>query len=237
MEASDTLIADALIKIKNYELSRIPDSDQIEHTFSDAFEQKMNDVVSSLGAQKKSVSFARKALTRAAVILLTVSLGLFSVMMVSSSVRADFKNAVMEFYETHIKFHFATTDRKADDFQTVEDVFAGYMPQGFVLKNTREEYEAVRYQYENATDSLTYDIYVSLNDGLSVITDKNRDNVEEIRINGRDCYLVSGENDGKPYSTCIITGSKITVTVYGQLTREEIIKVSESVEEKQPADR
>lgn len=237
MEASDTLIADALIKIKDYEVSAIPDSSRIDHTFSDKFEKKMESIVSSFEKKGKYVSLRRSVLTKAAVILVTVCLGFFSVLMISPTVRADFKNAVTEFYETHIKFRFATSDTTADDFQTVENVLAGYIPQGFILKEAREEYEAIRYLYENTADSLTYEIFVSLNDGLSVITDKDREKVEEIRINGRDCYLISGENDGKPYSTCIITGSKITVTVYGQLTREEIIKVSESVEEKQPTDR
>ena len=99
------------------------------------------------------------------------------------------------------------------------------------MKEKYDEYEAVGYRYENTKENLTYDIYVSLNDGLSVHTDKDKNNIEEILISGRDSYLISGENEGKPYSTLIITGNKITVTVYGQLDREEIIKIGESLRE------
>ena len=53
----------------------------------------------------------------------------------------------------------------------------------------------------------------------------------KINISGRDAYLISGKNNGKPYSTLIITGNKITVTIYGQLDRDEIIKVGQSLKE------
>ena len=117
------------------------------------------------------------------------------------------------------------------DFTNYENITAAYVPRDFTLKEKYEEYEAVGYRYENEADGLVYDVYVSLNDGLAVHTDKDKNNVENIKVSGRDAYLIAGENEGKPYSTLIITGNKITVTVYGQLTREEIIKVGESLKE------
>ena len=151
--------------------------------------------------------------------------------MIRPQARADFKNAVMEFYENHIKFYFVSGDETSIDFSSYENITADYMPQGFTLKEKYDEYEAVGYRYENEEEDLTYDIYVSLNNGLAVHTDKDKNNIEEINISGRDAYLISGENNGKPYSTLIITGNKITVTIYGQLGREEIIKVGQSLKE------
>lgn len=231
MELSDAMLASALIKVKNYDVSSIPDNNEIDHTFSADFEKRMNKLISSFDKKEKNISFFRNALTKAAVIILTLCIGAFSLVMISPQARADFKNAVMEFYETHIKFYFVSADETSADLSTYENVSAGYIPQGFTLKEKYDEYEAVGYRYENEADSLSYDIYVSLNDGLAVHTDKDKNNVEEILISGRDAYLIAGENDGKPYSTLIITGNKITVTIYGQLTREEIIKVGESLKE------
>ncbi len=233
MEISDAMLASALIRVKNYDISSIPDDSEIDHTFSKDFEKRMDKLIASFDKKEKSISFFRNALSRAAVIILTLCIGAFSLIMISPQARADFKNAVMEFYETHIKFYFATADETSIDFRNYESIYADYIPQGFTLKEKNEEYEAVGYRYENTDKNLTYDIYVSLNDGLSVLTDKDKENIREIRISGRDAYLISGENDGKPYSTLIITGNKITVTVYGQLTEEEIIKIGESVKEKQ----
>lgn len=231
MEISDTMLASALIKVKSYDVSSIPDNSQIDHTFSADFEKRMSKLISSLDKKEKSISFYRNALKKAAVIILTFCIGAFSLIMISPQARADFKNAVMEFYETHIKFYFHTSDEAAGDFTAYESIKAEYVPQGFTLKEKHNEYEAVVYRYENESDSLAYDIYVSLNDGLAVSTDKDKNNIEGIRISGRDAYLIAGENEGKPYSTLIITGGKITVTVYGQLDREEIIRVGESLKE------
>ncbi len=231
MELSDAMLASALIKVKNYDVSSIPDNNEIDHTFSADFEKRMNKLISSFDKKEKNISFFRNALTKAAVIILTLCIGAFSLVMISPQARADFKNAVMEFYETHIKFYFVSADETSADLSTYENVSAGYIPQGFTLKEKYDEYEAVGYRYENEADSLSYDIYVSLNDGLAVHTDKDKNNVEEILISGRDAYLIAGENEGKPYSTLIITGNKITVTVYGQLNREDIIKVGKSLKE------
>lgn len=231
MEISDAILASALIKVKNYDISSIPDDSEIDHTFSADFEKKMNKLISSFDKNKFNVSILRNALTKAAVIILTLCIGAFSLIMISPQARADFKNAIMEFYETHIKFYFISSDETSIDFSNYESITAEYIPQGFVMKEKYNEYEAVGYRYEKAEENLAYDIYVSLNDGLAVHTDKDKNNVEEILISGRDAYLISGENEGKSYSTLIITGNKITVTIYGQLDREEIIKVGESLKE------
>lgn len=231
MEISDAMLASALIKVKNYDISSIPDDSEIDHTFSADFEKKMNKLISSLDKNKFNVSLLRNTLTKAAVIIITLCIGAFSLIMISPQARADFKNAIMEFYETHIKFYFISSDETSIDFSNYESITAEYIPQGFVLKEKYNEYEAVGYRYEKAEENLAYDIYVSLNDGLAVHTDKDKNNVEEILISGRDAYLISGENEGKSYSTLIITGNKITVTIYGQLDREEIIKVGESLKE------
>ncbi len=231
MEISDAMLASALIKVKNYDISSIPDDSEIDHTFSADFEKKINKIISSFDKNKFNVSVLRNTLTKAAVIILTLCIGAFSLIMISPQARADFKNAIMEFYETYIKFYFVTSDETSGDFVNYESITAEYIPQGFTLTETYNEYEAVGYRYANEQENLVYNIYISLNDGLAVHTDKDKNNVEEILISGRDAYLISGENVGKPYSTLIITGNKITVTVYGQLDRKEIIKVGESIKE------
>lgn len=231
MEISDAILDSALIKVKNYDISSLPDDSKIDHTFSADFEKKMNKLISSFDKNQFNVSILRNTLTKAAVIILTLCISAFSLIMISPQARAEFKNAIMEFYETHIKFYFVTSDETSIDFSNYESITAEYIPKGFIMKEKYDEYEAVGYRYENTKENLTYDIYISLNDGLSVHTDKDKNNIEEILISGRDAYLISGENEGKPYSTLIITGNKITVTVYGQLDRDEIIKVSESLRE------
>ena len=232
MEISDAMLASALIKIKNREVSAIPDDDKADHIFSADFEKKMDELISSFDKRKPYASAFRSATAKAAVIILTLCIGAFSLIMTSPQARAAAEtavNAIMEFYETHIKFYFISGSETPADFVNYESVTAEYIPQGFTLKEEYSEYEAVGCRYENE-NGLAYDIYVSLNDGLAVHTDKS--GVQKILISGREAYLISDENGDSPYSTLIITGNKITVTIYGQLRREEIIKVGESIKEK-----
>ncbi|MBQ6930640.1 MAG: DUF4367 domain-containing protein [Clostridia bacterium] len=232
MEISDAMLASALIRIKSGEVSAIPDDDKTNHVFSADFEKKMDELISSFDKRKPYASAFRSVPAKAAVIILTLCIGAFSLIMTSPQARAAAENAVnaiMEFYETHIKFYFISGNETPADFVNYENVTAEYIPQGFTLKEKYSEYEAVGCRYENENGS-AYDIYVSLNDGLAVHTDKS--GVEKILISGREAYLISDENGDSPYSTLIITGNKITVTIYGQLRREEIIKVGESIKEK-----
>lgn len=229
MEINDAMLASALIKVKNCEISLIPMDSEIDHSFTEDFERKMEILISSFDKTKTGSTAFRKTLLKAAVIVLTLSLGAFSLIMISPQARATVKNAVTEFYESYIKFYFVSDDTDLNDFTDYEKIYADYTVNGFELKEKYEEFEAVGYRYENEEEKLTYDIYVSLNDGLSVHTDKN--NFEEITVSGRASYLISGEQDNKPYSTLIITGNKITVTIYGQIDKNEIIRIGESLKE------
>lgn len=225
------MIASALLKIKSREVSAVPDDSEIDHRFSADFERKMADVISSLGAEKKDKRRFKSTLAKAAVIILTVCIGAFSLAMAVPSARASFKNAVLEFYETYIKFHFVSSPETSADFLDYENVHAEYIPDGYTLKEKYDEYEAVGYKYENSEKGLTFDIYVSLNEGLSILTDRDKNKLREIELLGKKAYLISGENDEKPYSTLIIPGSRVTVTIYGQLTKDEAVAVGRSTVE------
>ncbi len=232
MQINKDAIASALSEMKRTEISAIPEDNEIAHTFSEEFENKTESLISSVENKRMPTSSVGKRLAKAAVIFLALSIGGFSIIMTNPPARAGFKNAVIEFYETHIKFYFVSDDESTGEFENVEWVFSDYIVPSFKLKTAEAEYGAFSYKYENEEDGLSYEVYISENDGLSVITDKNKDNVEQLKISGKDSYLISGENAGKPYSTLIVTGSKITVTVYGQITKEEAIKVGEALREK-----
>lgn len=231
MEVTDSMIASALLRIKSRDVSSIPDDSEIDHTFSAEFERKMDELVSSFDRKKKSERRFGSTLAKAAVIILTVCIGVFSLIMTNPSARANFKNAVLEFYETHIKFHFVSGTETGTDFLNYRNIHAEYIPAGFTLKEKYDEYEAMGYKYENTEQNLTFDIYASLNDGLSVLTDKDKSKIEKISLSGKEAYLLSGDNDGKPYSTLIIPGNKVTVTIYGQLDKNETISVGKSLSE------
>lgn len=232
MKISDEILVSAFIAVKEWEISDIPDNNKIDYEFSSNFEANLDKIITSFNddnAKNKRSAF-KLTLTKVAVMLLTLSICTFSLIMSNEKARADFKNAIMEFYSTYVKFYFITNDGTDNSFSNYENIYTEYIPQGFSLSETYFEYESVGYRFENKSENLSYDIYISLNHGLSIKTDKN--NLEKIKISEKDGYLVSGQINEKPYSTLIIPDNKITVTIYGQLDREEIINVGESLKEK-----
>ena len=231
MEINDAVLSAALLKIKSIEAASIPDSDNINHRFSEDFENRIKELINSLNTDNKQHHILRNILTKAAIITLTALAGIISVIMFNPNARAEFTNAIIEFYENHIKFHFITGEMQTDDFVNYEKIYSDYIPYGFELKEKYLEYEAVGFIYENKSENLNYEIYISLNDGLSVHTDLPENNIEKIRLNDKEAYLIIDTADGKPYSTLIMSGNKITVTIYGQINREEIIKIGKSIKE------
>lgn len=229
MEKYDSIMAAALIGIKNDEVARLPADSEIDHVFSDRFEKKMKRMLSSADKNGKYRGSAFTIAKRAAVIILCVGITAFSAAMLNPTARADFKNAVYAVYESFIKFSFDTTPSQPTDFDNIYDVKAAYIPDGFVLTETSDEYEAVGYTYENKETEESFNIYVSVNDGLSVLTDSKKSRYEKTSINGREAYVVSAGEKGEEYTTVIITGAKITVTVYGYMAKEDLMKIAQGI--------
>lgn len=232
MRGNNLQLASALTRIKELEISSLPDDNEIDHIFSESFERETEKLFLYADSSEKGTAHTRNMLSKAAVIAAVILMGMLFTLAVNPRVRADFKNTVIEFYEAHMKFSFISSRKAPEDFSDIEKITAAYIPEGFTLKSTYDEYEAKGFRYENEEKNLSYDIYVSENDGLSVMTGKGEEKPEKITVSGREAYLICGKNSGKEYSTLIIPGGKITVTVFGQIDRKEILKIGRSIGEK-----
>lgn len=232
MRENNLQLAASLTRIKEFEVSSLPCDNEIDHIFSESFERETEKLFQYADGNIKNTAHIRNMLSKAAAIAAIILIGMLFTLSVNPKVRADFKNTVIEFYEAHMKFSFISSQKAPGDFTDTENITVGYTPDGFKLKNTYDEYEAKGFRYENEEKNLSYDIYISENDGLSVMTGKGEETPEKITVSGREAYLICGENNEKAYSTLIITGGKITVTVFGQIDRKEILKIGRSVGEK-----
>lgn len=225
MNNYDSLLKAALKEIKLSEAERIPETSEINHTFSPKFEDRMKrffDKVNENGRYRGDFS----ALRRAAVVILCVLAASLTITMSNPKTRAEFLNAVVGFYEDHIKFSFSQGEAQVDDFTDIENINITYLPEGFTLKDTTGEYEAKEYTYSDGKN--VFSVNISLNDALSILTDKDNSKLEVTEINGRKAYILRSDDDS--YSTVIITGSKITVTIYGEITASQAMLIAEGIE-------
>ena len=223
----DALLTASLRELKLDEIKEIPDDSEINHTFSHDFQKKMEKLF--LSVDEKAVSSDRTTLyivKKAAVFVLCFIMAAFSIIMSNDEARASLYNAIAFIYEEYIQFGFLTDEASAEDFSSIEEVDITYIPEGFTLKEALGIYEAKEYVYSK--EDKAFSVNISLNDGLSVITDKNKSSAEKTKINGREAYIIYSENEAE-YGTVIITGPKVTVTVYGYLERDELLKVAEGI--------
>lgn len=225
MNDYDALMKSALKEIKLSEVACIPPKEEINHKFSPQFEEKMERFFSLVGDSGKYRSKVSLNLRKAAAVILCVLTAVLAVVMSNPTVRADFANAVVTFYENYLKFTFFETEAQGSDFTNIEEVKITNIPEGFNLSEVKGEFEAKEYVFSDGKSS--FSVNVSENESLSVITDKDNSSLETLKINNRKAYLLLSEDDS--YSTVIIIGGKITVTIYGAISAEEAVLIAEGI--------
>ena len=167
----------------------------------------------------------RVYLSRAAVIFLCiVALGA-GAMMASPTVRAAAKNVIIEWFEKYAHFSFVSTEAGASDFENIEGVEIGYIPKGFELVNTDKSPFSITYFYYSADKEYYIDVFS--NNENELFADNENSEYKEIEINNRQSWIVY--DDSNDYGSLIITGSKISVSISGNLPKKELIKIAENI--------
>ena len=168
-------------------------------------------------------------LSRAAVIFLCFVTLAAAVMLSSPTVRAAVKNVFMQWFEKYTLFTFVQTEPGKDDFQNVEDVKIGYIPEGYELGFEDKMPMAFTYIYYSRDNDPDKDIMINIfkNETTDLFTDNERSEYTKMNINGHESWLIYDEaNVG---GTIIIVGNKISVTVDANVEKDELIKIAESI--------
>lgn len=177
---------------------------------------------------KYGKSLVRVYLSRVAVIILCFVTLAAAVMMTSSTVRASVKNVIMEWFEKYTLFTFVSTEPEEGDFENVEDVKIGYVPDGYELVDTTNFSGTISYDYSlnNSADDL-YIIDVFRNETTDLFSDNERSKYTKTDINGREAWIVYDDKLGE--GSLVLVGAKISVLISGNLPKSEFIKIAESI--------
>lgn len=168
-------------------------------------------------------------LSRAAVIFLCFVTLAAAVMLSSPTVRATVKNVFMQWFEKYTLFTFVQTEPEKDDFQNVEDVKIGYIPEGYELGFEDKVPGSITYIYYTIDDNPDLDIMINIfeNGTTDLFPDNERSEYTKININGHESWLIYDESNVG--GTIIIVGTKISVTVDANVEKDELIKIAESI--------
>lgn len=170
-------------------------------------------------------SLVRVYLVRVAVIFLCIITLGAGVMMTSTEVRAAVKNVIVEWFDKYTHFSFVATDTGSGDFENVEDVKIGYIPDGYELINTDESSISITYVYSSNNTDLLIDIFE--NEASELFPDNERSKYSIIQINGHESWIIYDEENIS--GTLILIGSKVSVSISGSLPKKELIKIAECI--------
>ena len=170
-------------------------------------------------------SLVRVYLVRVAVIFLCIITLGAGVLMTSTEVRAAVKNVIIEQFEKYNLFKILNIEPGRNDFESIEDVNIKYIPDGYELVNTAEIPGNVTYVYSSSEDAFTIEIFE--NETTDLFPDNERSQYSETDINGHKVWIVYDKNNGS--GSFIMVGAKISVSVSGNLPKDELIKIAENI--------
>lgn len=174
---------------------------------------------------KYKKSLVRVYLSRAAVIFLCIIALGAGVMMTSPTVRAAARNVIIEWFEKYTHFSFVATDVGENDFENIEDVKIGYIPDGFELVNTEEIPGNITYDYYLNNSYYSVDIFD--NETSSLFPDNERSEYTKTEINDHEVWIIYDEKTVS--GSLVLVGAKISVLITGTLPKNELIKIAESI--------
>ena len=216
-EAFDMLLTEAAIQAdKNIGAKlQIPEENII---FSEEHEQKMR----KLFKHEQQKLFRKKLVRysmRSACILLLVAVLTFVSLFSVSAWRVKFLNFVMEFGEPNTDYHL---DGGETGSYSEDDINIVYIPNGFAVVENIRDGDHIFLEFKNQEQYFTLTI-----ESVNVLSNIDTEEVfiEKLTLNGIDTIFV----DKDSVKTLIWSDDKHSYTVYGNISKNELIKIAKDV--------
>ncbi len=219
MEFEDEL-KKIICELHQAEMEQLPSKDELQgkYRLSDTFYHKMQRLIRRQKRRKKIRTCAGYVAAAAAVIVL-----LFSVSHPQYLIEA--KNKFMEWFDDHVEFHF----KEETGLTGMPKYELGYVPKGYELvEDNYLEMGMGLIVYSNGEVNLALEYELSDANAntnnedvtFSVITGNNGDTI----------YYFSSEDMGRESTmTWLSEDENISFTIIGVLSKEEMLKMQESV--------
>ena len=218
----DDEIKSIVTKMHEIELDNIPNEEELEENYvlSDVFFRKMEKLIAKTTQKRKAVSIIKYVSTAAAVLILIWGL-------MNPSVVLDAYEEVIRGFEDHTSFQF-----KQDVGEVVVPEYeVGYVLEGYELeREVRLSYSGIIvYEKEGNLLSVSY----GTADG-SINIDNEVKSYQIIKSEkGTEIHYFEADIDQKESSmTWLSEDENIVFNLIGSLPKEELLKIQESVREK-----
>lgn len=240
----DALLTLALQEQTRRELAALPDAEALQTLYPDTagWDKRLR---RALAERRKSARKAarsaprvrwmplRRLVTVAAVLVLVLAGALAT----SAEVRYAVRHAVLQWTDIDLRLTYDTEGTPAPDDLTLPQGYADhYVPEGFVLDegNSYDMEEEFFHGYDRTVNGEKYSYsvtcYVIRPGGQIESFDSEHTVYEMIQVNGIEATLGTSSNyDGSTSYYLFWEDNGIHHTVYGNLAKEEILKIAEAI--------
>lgn len=176
--------------------------------------------------RKKMIPFWKKATTRAAAILITITVGVGSVMIASPTVRASVIKWFIEWYETHVEYRYS-----GEPIQTeLPQYYITNLPEGYVEMNRLVYPEYVSVTYGNVNQNTLYLDYAYLQEGTVSSFETGDMDIMDITVNGCPGQLFLSKDTNQTNAITWIDNQKnIQFTIDGFQDKSELLHMAENI--------
>ena len=201
------------------DLTRFDAYNKIPHECSEEFEKKIN----KLFRREKILSYGRVSLIWMKRVAICAMIGAMFLLVSCAAVkplREKIVNAIVEWYTEYVEVYFVS--------ETLDPIARRitYIPENYIVvqESCLEDYSFIRYA-DDIGNLITYTCEPS--NGDVVLYDRERHEIEQIKINGIDGLYFTGESDMR-----FITWEEdgYTYSISGCCDQNELIKMAESLE-------
>ncbi len=174
-------------------------------------------------AQTRGISVRTMLARRVAIIAITALAVVFGGLMLHPDIRAGVSHIVVQQFE---KFNLFRHDEngKAKQFISLDDVSIDYLPEGYELEWDLVDETRRSYYYINENHDLLISVLYS---ELSDISLDNEHEYEIKYINQREMHV--SYDPATQSGAIIIPGEVVTVSIAGNLPKEELLAVAQNI--------
>lgn len=234
----DALMKRVLIDSIRLDLDEVTKNDTIQFTPSARHQRQMSSMLEDplKWLRKKSRPIWKAVVQKVAMILLVISIGFGAVMVTSPTARAAFVRWITEWYETHVTYRYTGEGVSG----TMPQYEITELPEGYYEFERKETSNYTQVIYQNADNDKRIRLnYIYMQQGSA--TDFYVEDLEivSITVRGMDggLYLSKNLATGDNTVTWIDEDANLQFTVDAPFEQEKILRIAESVIEKNTEDK
>ena len=220
-ELFEVVLKQAAYDAEKAEQDELPDSAALNKT--DPMPQSLRDEFAALRKKRQRRGKHGRLARRIAVIAVSLVAVVFAGLMLQPEIRAGVSHIVVQQFQKFVLFHH-DDNGEPTHFLTVDDVEIGYVPEGYELEwKDEDSFQRILY-YRNNSNDLSVSIVKSESADITI---DNEHSYEILYWNKRQLYVSYYEE--KQMGAVVIPDETITVTISGNIEKEELLKVAKNI--------